>query len=316
MKKFKLKKPLVESSIPPQNKNVFWVDVDEKAKELSSIKQFKDNNWQNVLSASGAYTSKLVSIERDEKLSQILSQTIITNEQDFYDLYDLTFGKEYEGDDTITGFYPLGVYHLKPLKLELIELLFFKNGISFLYTVPVKKEDLRRVFALYMGVSMDSMIMGYLDENFFSNLDDVIYINGHLEQDKIQVNYITTTTAIFHCSEYFNSIGTVASTGTGVYRFDDVQIYDNIYSFLYKLHTDNSNDYVDFSMINEFLSPKIAITTFVKELPGDKDNEDVALNVEDDVDNVNEGNTNEGAINSDDVDIVVILYYNTFFSSK
>lgn len=315
MKKFKLKKPLVESSIPPQNKNVFWVDVDEKTKELSSIKQFKDNNWQNVLSASGAYTSKLVSIERDEELSQTLSQTIITSEQDFRDLYRLTYNEEYEGDDTITGFYPLGVYHLKPLNFELLGLI-VESGNNFLYTAPVKKEDLRRVFALYMGISMDSMIMGYLDENFFSNLDDVIYINGHLEQDEIQIHYITTTTAIFHCSEYFNSIGTVATTGTGVYRFDDVQIYDNMYSFLYKLYTDNLNDYVDFSMTNKFLSPKIAVTTFVKELPGDKDNEDVALNVEDDVDNVNEGNTNEGAINLDDVDIVVILYYNTFFSSK
>ena len=176
MKKFKLKKPLVESSIPPQNKNVFWVDVDEKTKELSSIKQFKDNDWQNVLSAS---TSKLVSIKRDEKLSQILSQTIITSEQDFYDLYHSTFGKEYEGDDTITGFYPLGVYHLKPLNFELLSLI-VESGSDFLYTIPVKKEDLRRVFALYADISMDSLAMGYLDKNLFSNFDDVTYIMGIL----------------------------------------------------------------------------------------------------------------------------------------
>lgn len=45
MRRFKFKKPFVESPYPPKSKNVLWVDVNESTGKISTIRQFKKGQW-------------------------------------------------------------------------------------------------------------------------------------------------------------------------------------------------------------------------------------------------------------------------------
>ena len=54
MRKYKFDKPLVESQGPPHDKNVYWVDVDEKTGKLSSIKEYNSGVWQSVTKGGGS----------------------------------------------------------------------------------------------------------------------------------------------------------------------------------------------------------------------------------------------------------------------
>lgn len=50
MKRFNFNKPLVESSTPPLNPNVLWVDVDESIKTVKTIKEKTNNGeWKTIL---------------------------------------------------------------------------------------------------------------------------------------------------------------------------------------------------------------------------------------------------------------------------
>ena len=99
---------------------------------------------------------------------------------------------------------------------------------------------------------------------------------------------------------------------TGVYQFEDVQIYDNLYSIMYKLHTDNLDNYINLSIFQELSSPNMIVLPFyTKGIPDDKDDEGIAP-LEDNVDDVNEDDTDENVPNLDDLDVVLILYYDSF----
>lgn len=50
MRRYKLDKPMVESKYPPKSKNVLWVDINESTGEPLSIKEFKNGNWETILS--------------------------------------------------------------------------------------------------------------------------------------------------------------------------------------------------------------------------------------------------------------------------
>ena len=46
MKKFDLKKPMVESALPPRDTNVLWVNKEEGTDRILSIKEWKNGEWQ------------------------------------------------------------------------------------------------------------------------------------------------------------------------------------------------------------------------------------------------------------------------------
>lgn len=54
MKRFNFNKPMVESPIPPTRTDVLWVDIDENTNKVKSIKEFKDNKWQDIVSGGGS----------------------------------------------------------------------------------------------------------------------------------------------------------------------------------------------------------------------------------------------------------------------
>lgn len=49
MKRFSFQKQLIESSYPPKDTNVLWVDIDENTKEILSIQEFKNHVWTPIL---------------------------------------------------------------------------------------------------------------------------------------------------------------------------------------------------------------------------------------------------------------------------
>ena len=64
MRQYKFDKPLVESSTPPRSTDVYWIDVDEKTRELLTIKEFdkETNQWSNIAKKPG-YFSVTITME-------------------------------------------------------------------------------------------------------------------------------------------------------------------------------------------------------------------------------------------------------------
>lgn len=49
MRRFKFDKPLVESAYPPESKNVLWVDINETTGSLTSIKEYNNGEWKEII---------------------------------------------------------------------------------------------------------------------------------------------------------------------------------------------------------------------------------------------------------------------------
>lgn len=74
MRKYKFDKPLVESQDPPHDKNVYWVDIDEKTGKLSSIKEYNSGVWQSVTESdnSGDALELLFNIPGNSNLNGLI----------------------------------------------------------------------------------------------------------------------------------------------------------------------------------------------------------------------------------------------------
>lgn len=66
MKSYKFSKHLVESTLPPKNTNVLWTDVNEQTLKVETIKEYKDNSWQTILSANKTNDNTTVVFNNDE----------------------------------------------------------------------------------------------------------------------------------------------------------------------------------------------------------------------------------------------------------
>lgn len=49
MRRFRFQKPLVESAYPPESKNVLWVDINEATGSLTSIKEYNNGKWEEII---------------------------------------------------------------------------------------------------------------------------------------------------------------------------------------------------------------------------------------------------------------------------
>lgn len=49
MRRFKFEKPLVESAYPPESKNVLWVDINDATGSLTSIKEYNNGEWKEII---------------------------------------------------------------------------------------------------------------------------------------------------------------------------------------------------------------------------------------------------------------------------
>ena len=49
MRRFKFNKPLVESPYPPKSTNVLWVDINEVTGSLTSIKEYNNGEWKEII---------------------------------------------------------------------------------------------------------------------------------------------------------------------------------------------------------------------------------------------------------------------------
>lgn len=62
MRKYKFNKPLIESANAPTSNDVLWVDVDEKTQKLTSIKEYTNGEWKDIVSGEGNELLKDISI--------------------------------------------------------------------------------------------------------------------------------------------------------------------------------------------------------------------------------------------------------------
>lgn len=49
MRRFRFQKPLVESPYPPKSTNVLWVDINEATGSLTSIKEYNNGKWEEII---------------------------------------------------------------------------------------------------------------------------------------------------------------------------------------------------------------------------------------------------------------------------
>ena len=49
MRRFRFQKPLVESPYPPKSTNVLWVDINETTGSLTSIKEYNNGEWKEII---------------------------------------------------------------------------------------------------------------------------------------------------------------------------------------------------------------------------------------------------------------------------
>jgi len=52
MRRFEFNKTMVESPLPPKDKNVLWVDINESTGKLASIKEFISGTWRALVGRS------------------------------------------------------------------------------------------------------------------------------------------------------------------------------------------------------------------------------------------------------------------------
>lgn len=96
MKRFKLNKPMVESPTPPNDPNVYWVDVDENNGEITSIKTFNQNsgNWEAAMMSGDLLKFNGITYNTDLNAIAIGTKTSATGDD------QLVFGRENKSDST------------------------------------------------------------------------------------------------------------------------------------------------------------------------------------------------------------------------
>lgn len=58
-KRFNFNKPIVESPVAPESKNVLWVDIEESTGKVLTLKEFINNEWTTILTSGiPAYSSE------------------------------------------------------------------------------------------------------------------------------------------------------------------------------------------------------------------------------------------------------------------
>ena len=82
MQKFKFDKPLVESTTPPENVNVYWTKKNPSTNEVKAMLKFKDGAWSNLLTASFDF-SKIGYSEPPKSIKYALAEA-----QSIYDNWD------------------------------------------------------------------------------------------------------------------------------------------------------------------------------------------------------------------------------------
>ena len=50
-KRFNFDKPIVESPVAPESKNVLWVDIEESTGKVLTLKEFINNEWTTILTS-------------------------------------------------------------------------------------------------------------------------------------------------------------------------------------------------------------------------------------------------------------------------